>query len=85
MPASAQVNNLNNMYTISSEQSLLLPSFDTSAVAGSDITNIVLSLNVRNVAIEGNSRQLQFTVNIYNTDTNEAAVGISFFCHTKAW
>lgn len=66
------------VYKVSSENSLLLPRFDTSAIVNSDVTNIILSLYVLGVSNPENS-ELQLTVNRVDLKNRSKFDGISIF------
>ena len=75
----AQEVNTYNMYTLNKDSFLLLPHFNTSAIANSDIENIILSLYVLDIKSTERNAEMQFTVNPINLESRQKSDGVSIF------
>ncbi len=79
---SAENSNNNNVLYLNSDTSIVLPYFDTSSVANSNIDAIILSLYVLDKTPEVSSR-VQITINPVDLNTNNVDDGLSAFVNVS--
>lgn len=78
----AQESNKSSVLFLDNSTSLVLPYFDTSSIADSNISSIILSLYVIDINPDVPSK-LQITINPINLDTMTVGDGLSAFVDAK--
>ncbi len=64
---------------LNQEQSILLPNFDTTAILGSNIKEIILSLFVLDFKSSNKSSDIHLTINPFDPTTRRTESGLSIF------
>jgi|GEM_PF-4348704 len=77
------VSNPMNTLLLNQNQSILLPSFNTTPLLNSSIENIVLSLYVLDIKLDNESPEIHITINPFDPDTKLMDDGISSVLRPK--